>query len=214
MRNRTHIKRAFILTPLIGMVLFVVLYFAATFYYPGGSQFDPDAAGFSWADNYWCNLLNDKAINGQKNDAQPIALVAMIVLCLSLTLFWWQFPAYTPLSKPLKRIISVSGTLAMTTGLFLFTTYDHDLITNLASLFGLTATTGTFIGVFQNGWKRLFYFGLLNILLVAGNNVLYYHKDLISYLPWVQKITFATFLGWLGAVIIKMYHSVKPDHQR
>ncbi|MFN8356337.1 MAG: hypothetical protein U0Y10_17910 [Spirosomataceae bacterium] len=203
------IKRIWALTPIFGTVIFVILYFIATLYYPGGSQFDKNSIGFSWTNNYWCNLLNDTAINGQKNAGQPIALTAMLILCLTLSSFWLQFPNHTNLDKKYKLTIQVCGTLAMTIGFFLFTKFDHDLITNLASLFGLIATIGTFIGLYKNSWKTLFYFGLMNILLVITNNFLYYNKDLISYLPIVQKITFATFLIWVCFINLKIFSLTK-----
>lgn len=201
-------KISWILTPMIGTLIFAILYFIATFFYPGGSQFDDNSVGFSWTNNYWCNLLSDIAINGQENSAQPIALTAMLILCLSLTYFWLQFPKYTHLGNYYKYGIQISGTLAMTIGLLLFTKIDHDLITNLATFFGLIAMTGTFIGLYKNGWKGLFYVGLINIVLIIANNGLYYNKDLIFYLPLVQKITFATFLTWICCINLKIYRHV------
>ncbi|PIQ21332.1 MAG: hypothetical protein COW65_09725 [Cytophagales bacterium CG18_big_fil_WC_8_21_14_2_50_42_9] len=94
------------LAPLFGSTLFLLLYFVATLYYPGGSQFDKNTKGFSWAHNYWCNLLNENAINGQPNPARPIALTAMMVLCLTLTVFWYLFPIQADLKKT-ARIVNV-----------------------------------------------------------------------------------------------------------
>jgi hypothetical protein len=205
MINQTEIKRYWILTPIIGTILFSLLYFVSTLYYPGGSQVDKKSVGFSWTNNYWCNLLNDKAINGQTNIAQPIALTAMFILCATLTLFWLQFPKYTTINKAYKLTTQISGSLAMLIGIFLFTSYDHDLITNLASLFGLIATIGTLIGLYKNGWAKLYYFGLINILLFFLNNFLYSNKDLILYLPIIQKITFATFLLWICLINFKIF---------
>jgi hypothetical protein len=212
MINQTDIKYFKPLIPTLGTILFVIFYVVATFYYPGGSQFDQNSSGFSWTNNYWCNLLNDKAINGQVNSAQPIALTAMFILSMTLTFFWLQFPKFTTLRKDYKLTIQICGLLAMAVSLLLFTKINHDLITNLASLFGLIATTGTLVGLFKNSWTKLFYFGLLNILLVIGNNLLYYNKELISYLPLVQKITFATFLIWVCCVDIRMYKLIKNGH--
>lgn len=202
--------------PTFGILLFISLYFVAAYYYPGGSQFDKNAVGFSWKNNYWCNLLNDNAINGMKNTAQPIAITAMVVLCIALSLFWWQFPGYTSLGKRYKLATQVCGMLAMATGLLLFSKINHDLVTNLASLFGLLAMTGTFTGLHKNKWTILFYFGLLNVALVAVNNFLYYNKELISYLPLVQKITFLTFLTWICCIDIKIFNliSLQPTNKR
>lgn len=187
-------------TPVWGVIVFVILYVIATLYYPGGSPFNQATVGFSWTENYWCNLLNDQAINGQPNGAQPIAMVAMVVLCLTLFSFWWQFPKRAHLAKAIQLTIQLSGALAVLIGFLLFTSIDHDLITNLASLFGLIATLGTLYGLYKNRWMPLFYFGLVNMLLVILNNLLYYNPDWIVYLPIVQKVTFGTFLGWVVGV--------------
>jgi hypothetical protein len=189
--------------PLLGIPSFVLLYVWASFYYPGGSQADAQSTGFSWVNNYWCNLLNSTAINGQTNPAQPIAMTAMVVLCISLAVFWYLFPMIS-LSKTLSvRITQLTGVAAMGTALLLNSSVDHDLITNLASLLGLMAAVGTLIGLRRLEWNALFWFGTMNLLLVLLNNLLYYNAELIRYLPLVQKISFAAFLVWLFLISMK-----------
>lgn len=95
----------------------------------------------------------------------------------------------------------------MTITLLLFTNINHDLITNLASSFGAIATIGTFTGLYKNKWFGLFAFGLLNILFAGLNNLCYYDKELIVYLPVIQKITFATFLIWVCCITTNLYRS-------
>ncbi len=201
-------KSVWILTPVFGTILFVVLYIVATIFYPGGSQVDNNSIGFSWANNYWCNLLNENAINGQHNAAKPIALTGMFVLCLTLTFFWMLFTKHISVSRKLKLLIRISGTLAMTIAFFLFTNIDHDLVTNLSSFFGLIATVGTFIGLYKTRWYGLFAVGLLNILLVILNNYFYYNKELIIYLPIIQKVSFLFFLIWICCIDIHLFRRV------
>ncbi|MFN8306951.1 MAG: hypothetical protein U0T79_09270 [Ferruginibacter sp.] len=198
-------KSIFLLIPVLGSLLFVVFYVIATLLYPGGSQVDKNSIGFSWTNNYWCNLLNDNAINGQRNPAKPIALIGMLVLCLTLSFFWFIFPRQINISKKLKLTIQVSGILAMAVAFFLFTDINHDFLTNLASSFGVIATAGTFIGLYKNKLFGLFTFGFLNILLVLLTNLCYYNKKLIIFLPVIQKITFATFLIWVCCIAINLY---------
>jgi hypothetical protein len=189
----------------LGTVLYIILYLVATLLYPGGSQVDKSSIGFSWTNNYWCNLLNENAMNGQHNPAKPVAMTGMFVLCLTLAFFWFLFPGYINVGRPARLVIQISGILAMAIAFFLFTNIDHDLITDLASFFGLIATVGTFIGLYKTGWYGLFAFGLLNVLLVGLNNYLYYNKGLIIYLPIIQKISFATFLAWICSIDLKLY---------
>lgn len=189
--------------PLLGIPLFVLLYVWASFYYPGGSQADPQSNGFSWLNNYWCNLLNSTAINGQINPAQPIAMTAMIVLCVSLASFWYLFPGISIQKWVLIRITQFAGIAAMGIALLLNSLLDHDLVTNLASVLGLIAVAGTLIGLWQVKWNALFWFGVMNLVLVLLNNYFYYSPELIRYLPLVQKISFAAFLVWFFLMSMK-----------
>lgn len=194
-----------LLLPPAGAVLFAALYLLAAYFYPGGSQADANAPGFSWINNYWCNLLNEKAINGQPNSARPVALFAMIVLSVALSTFWLLFSANSRIGRMLRYIIGVSGVLSMVVGFFLFTATDHDLVTNLASAFGLVAVIGTLTGLYIMRCSGLFAYGLINLLLVAANNYVYYNKELLLYLPVVQKITFAAFLIWVSLISLHLY---------
>jgi hypothetical protein len=204
-KHKSRKRNFWILIPIVGTLLFAILYFISTFYYPGGSQIDKNSSGFSWKNNYWCNLLNETAMNGQSNPAKPIALTGMFVLCLTLSFFWFIFPRQITISKNFRLVIQVSGILAMTIAFFLFTTINHDLVTNLASSFGAIAIIGTLIGLYKNKLFGLFKFGLFNIMLVGLNNLCYYNTELIVYLPVIQKISFGTFLVWICCIDIKLY---------
>jgi len=207
--NKSVLKNnKWILIPLFGTLLYTLLYFIASRYYPGGSQFDKNSIGFSWTQNYWCNLLNVYAINGQPNPARPIALIASVVLCLTLIIFWWLFPLFVEFKKTIRLIIQVSGFISMTIGLFLFTSF-HDVLINVATFFGLGAIAVTFFGLFKLRWKKLFGMGVINILLVVINNTLYYNSGLTHFLPVVQKITFSFFLLWICLISLNLYQRQK-----
>ncbi len=194
-----------LLTPVFGTLVFVLLYIAATLLYPGGSQVDKNSTGFDWFNNYWCNLLNKYAINGQHNPARPVAITGLLVLCLALTTFWFLFSRHSHSGKVPGLIIRLFGTFAMIISLFLFTNMNHDLVTNLASGFGLIATVTVLIVLYKMKWYGLLIFGIFNLLLVSGNNYLYYHEELIVYLPVVQKVSFAAFLLWVCCITICLY---------
>ena len=202
-------KNIWILTPFIGSLLFIVLYIISALLYPGGSGADKTAIGYSWTNNYWCNLLSEKAINGQTNTARPVAVTAMFILGLSLSIFWILFPALTPLKKYHKLLIQVAGTVCMLTSFLLLTGIDHDLAINTSSVFGLIAMIGTLIALYQLKRKWLFAVGLFNLLLVALNNYLY-HSNEMMYLPVVQKISFLSFLIWFSFISINLFQSSEP----
>jgi predicted neutral ceramidase superfamily lipid hydrolase len=208
-------KSVRMLVPLFGTIIFAALYIVATVLYPGGSQVDKTSVGFSWVNNYWCNLLNENAINGQPNPAKAVAITGMVVLCFTLTFFWFLFSRHIEMDRVLRLVIQISGTLAMAIAFFLFSSINHDVITNLASLFGVIATIGVYVGLYKVRWLRLFAFGLFNILLVLANNYVYHTEGLIVYLPVLQKITFAYFLTWICCIDITLFSTIqKYRHQQ
>jgi hypothetical protein len=205
--NNTISKYPLIL-PIVGIFAFVLLYVLASLQYPGGSQADPNSNGFSWMNNYFCNLLNQTAINGQVNHGQPFALASLVVLALSLALFWWSFPNYLPLSQSQTKIIRITGVSSMVMACLLFTNFNHDLITNTASLFGLIAILTSMWALYQNKQMAIFVFGLFNLLLVLLNNWFYYDPSLIKYLPFVQKISFASVLIWIICINLNWFFTI------
>lgn len=214
--NNNKQKPYLLILPLASIIIFACLYIIATTLYPGGSQADNNANGFSWLNNYWCNLLNEYAMNGEPNTARPIAFAGMCVLCISLAAFWILFPLYTGLKTGVRRSIQIFGGGAMGIGFFLFTNL-HDMIINLAMLSALIAIIGTFAGLYKLKWKGLIIFGVFNLLLVGVNNILYYGDGLLIYLPVVQKISFISFLLWISLIDIQLYKKVNavcnPRHQ-
>ena len=197
-------KKYRLLFPAFGAILFCILYLVAAWRYPGGSQTDAKSTGFSWTQNYWCNLLNKTAINGEPNNGRPVAMIAMLVLAITLIYFWYFFPQQVGFNSISRRVIQIAGAAAMLTGLFM-SGESHDMIINLASLFGLIAIGGTFAGLYKLKWKYLLWFGILNLLLVGLNNFLYYKEGFRYYLPLVQKITFFSFLLWISLISVRLY---------
>ncbi len=197
------------LLPVGGMGMFVVLYAVAAALYPGGSPTDKTAKGFSWLHNYWCNLLTANAINGHPNPAQPVALLAMGVLCLSLIIFWYHLPPLFRFGARGAGIVRSAGMLSMVSAGFLSTAH-HDLVLNIACVLGVVALSGTFVGLYQTKRLNLLWLGALCVLLLAANNYVYYSQRFIYSLPVVQKITFAVFLVWFSLLDLAVYNQSKP----
>lgn len=80
-------KWVLVIIPFTGILLFILLYLLAALLYPGGSQVNSNSKGFSWLNNYWCNLLNYKAINGEYNAGRNAANFGMFILAATLSVF-------------------------------------------------------------------------------------------------------------------------------
>ncbi|WP_147201882.1 hypothetical protein [Segetibacter aerophilus] len=208
-------KHFTILLPTFGVLVFSILYIVSTLLYPGGYQENKQSKGFSWLHNYWCNLLDENAINGAVNSARPYAMTAMFILCATLAVFWFLFARRINFSKSIRRLITFSGIASMTITMFLFTSF-HDAVINVAGGFGLIALAGTYAGLYKKRSYPLFVMGLFNLLLIIVNNILYYSAGLLKYLPVVQKITFLFFLTWICLIdifVLKKLHIAKKAEQ-
>lgn len=189
-------KYIVLLLPTLGIFIFFSLYTYAAILYPGGSQANKLSVGFSWLHNYWCNLMNVKAINGALNPARPYAVTAMLFLCSSLCLFFYFFTRFCVKSKSWRITILLNGTLAMFAAGLLFTSY-HNLMTSLASIFGAAAVFGILVTLYKNRWQYFMITGLVGVFLLGMNNLIYYSTIGLYYLPILQKLTFLYLLTWV-----------------
>lgn len=196
------------LLPVAGFCLFILLYFIAATLYPGGSEINRSANGFSWMHNYWCDLLETHAENGQPNTARTIAITAMSVLCLSIALFWYFVPRLFTFKPAFKKIIQYTGILSMAILVFLQANF-HDTVINISGALGIIAISGTLIGLYKNHSYTLFVSGLLCLFLFFLNNYIYYSKQLIYYLAIIQKISFFLFLLWFSLIAIQLFQKTK-----
>jgi hypothetical protein len=191
------------LLPTIGILIFVGLYIYSSLLYPGGSQADLNAIGFDWMNNYWCHLMNEQGMNGQTNPARPIAITAMIILCLSLLVFFIQFAKKFAKSRFWKITIQLFGVITMLFAIFIFTK-QHDLMTTLSSIFGVFVVIGIIWEVYKSKMTIFKWSGIVCIFLLAVNNYIYYSEQLIEYLPVIQKITFVVVLVWIIGMNYKL----------
>lgn len=193
-----------------GICIFVVLYFVSAGFYPGGSQADKTGKGFSWLNNFWCDLLDVQAKNGQYNTARPIAVSSWLVLCFSIMIFWYFLPAMLLVTDLVKKTIRFCGVAAMLVSTLLFTQL-HDVVIHAASLLGLIAICGTFAGFYKSGYRRFFYTGLFCLALMCLNYFIMVSNTFTTYLPVIQKITFAVVLISIFFVNRELYRSAQEQ---
>ena len=196
MNSTNRVGRSWVRVPVYGLFVFAGLYFIATILYPGGSQADNAEKEFSWLNNYWCDLLSEKSKNGLDNTARPVAVISWLILCFSLSVFWYFLPVLFLISAAAKNLIRFTGIIAMLIAAFLFTSL-HDVVIHSAGLFGFIAFTGTFAGLYKTGLYGFFYSGLFCLALMVLNYGIMVGNTLIFYLPLVQKVTFVFVLIWI-----------------
>lgn len=189
---------------LAGIFLYIGLYILATFYYNGGNNEDKLAVGFSWAKNYWCELISPIGKNGQVNSAYPIAVVAAIVLFGTLVVFWIAVPPSLISKRRIAGFVTICGTVSMVFAISMLSGLYHDLLISIAGGFGVLAIIMLLYYLYQTNRPFLFYLGILCIVLCGLNNYVYYTGHFLKFLPILQKISFLVFLTWFGRCLLKV----------
>jgi hypothetical protein len=195
------------LIPLFGICIFILLYIIAAIVYPGGNYLDPNSKGFSILHNYWCDLLNVKAQNGDPNSSRVFAVTATIVLCTSLIFFWYYLPYSFRISRINRTVIRVSGIVSMVIAMFIFTSYHNEAIT-YSGFFGGIAFIATFLGLYKSKWNKLFGLGVLCLVMGAITFAIYKTREGIIILPMIQKITLLLCLVWIAIINVYMRRKI------
>lgn len=213
MNKFVNYKRPYIfLLPIFGMGLFIVLYIIAAIFYPGGSWINLNQQGFSFWNNYLCDLLDYYAVNGEINLARFFARSALVTLCISLMLLWFHLPKLFLYTSTNLSKMKFFGILALVLMLFL-ASGTHDIIIRIAGLFGVIAFITFFIELKKNHYFRLFFLGLFCFIIFLVNYYIYETGFYIKELPVIQKITFFSFIVWFVFLDITLYLKIKLLNQ-
>ena len=204
-------KNLWTLLPTFGILIFLGMSVYSTSLYPGGSQADANSVGFDWANNFWCNLMAENGVNGLKNRARPIAVFASIILSLSMILFFFHFAKHFVKDSVWKNIIKVTGTISMSSAIFIFTKF-HDIMTTLLSVFGVVVIIGIIRTLHKNNMTFFKISGIACMIFVVINNLFYYNENFIAYLPLIQKFSFILILAWTVGLNLKMINQNVPQH--
>lgn len=201
-------KKNILLLPLAGMGLFVLLYLMAAYFYPGGSHAFPNAIGFSFWNNYLCDLLDSYAVNGMHNPAQWYSRSALLVLCSSLIFLWYHLPKLFVGKSRNLTLMRFTGIAALTITLFMGAA-DHDVVVLIAGVFGTVALISVLVQLFWTQLYALFIFGVCCLSIFLVNYYIYESGSFIQILPVVQKFTFLSFICWFVALDICLYKRLR-----
>lgn len=201
-------KHNITLLPIVGIGLFVFFYIMAALSYPGGADISPDQIGFSFWNNYLCDLLNDHAINGAVNISRPFAITGMIILCASLILIWYNVPKLFPSNSTNVRVMKVSGIISLAIT-FLLPLGEHDFLVRFAGFIAIPALIISFIELFKVGYYRISTLGFFCFIIFLLNYYIYETGSYINSLPVIQKITFVCFISWFIFLDVLIYRKSK-----
>ena len=179
----------------IGIFAFLLLFYYSTLLYPGGSTVYPDKTGYDWLYNFWCDLLEPYAVNGDLNEAYSLAVFSMVLINISLTFFFIRFAKEAIHSTWGKLIVGASGTLSMFFCSLVFTEF-HNYMIYSSSLFGGIAGIGVITVLFLNRKRKLLFFAFLSLFLLIANVYLFYLQEYQTFTPSIEKASVFIVLIW------------------
>lgn len=182
--------------PLGGVFAFLGLYLCATALYPRAALADA-SAGYPHLHSYWCDLLRAVSPSGQPNPGRPLALLATLILPLSLVPFWLSVPRLFESSSRAGLLVRVSGCAAMV-GATLVWTPLHDHVLNVVAACGFTAWTATLLGVDRERHGALVWGAAVAGALTLTNYALWATQHWVELIPAVQKFAFLALFVWIG----------------
>jgi hypothetical protein len=195
------------------LAVFVVSMAAAAAAYPGGSWTLREASGFSFARNFWCDLLRSQAINGEDNGlGKRLASIAFAALGLGLWPYWWVAGA---VFEGRRRRVVIGLGVASAAALAAMTVLPsdryplgHGVVALAGALLGMLAAGVSVAGRSPDearfGFRRVV--GLCALASSALNALLYVY---VAYLrapetllqPVVQKLATVLLILWMLATV-------------
>lgn len=194
---------------LAALIAFCVTLLAAARCYPGGTFLHHDARGFSFLENFWCDLLRQPAYNGASNAcSNRLATVAFALVALALAPFWWEVSRLLPGGR--RRLVRVLGTVSALATLLVpllpsdrFPTW-HAPVVLTAGQCGFIS--GVLCGYFAvRNYRALPWFAASSVALLlfaSVNLVLYVSVQYLNgpdtvVLPTAQKLATLSLVAWM-----------------
>lgn len=195
--------KRFALLPIFGIVIYVILFFIAAFLYTGGHESVPNAKGFSWIHNYWCDLMATKKF-GRYNEGHLIAKIGHIVITSSVLIFFLVFPYLFESVNRRLRCVQFFGATAMVSIFFVFTA-SHNLSINLMVFFGLIAGVLGLIELWKSKKNKTLYGAFICLSANVVAYLMYATDFLIEFLPAFQKVVIVITFIWIIWVCLSIF---------
>jgi hypothetical protein len=197
------IKNHYPYFPIVGLGLYLIVFSVSAKAYPGGSINAPNQQGYSFYNNFLCDVMDPVTKGGGQNYARPLAIIAHLILSFTMIWFFFILPEIFIKQNRNTLLTRYIGMLTMSVFVFMFTSY-HDLIVTLTGILGTLALIPFFLELhnYPNSLlKQLAYlcFGLSVLVFFIFET-----KIGFSYLPFLQKIVFmvdALWVIWVSLIV-------------
>jgi len=193
---------------LVGLSATAVLMAAAGAFYPGGTWAEQARVGHAFWENFWCDLLRERALNGHPNPvASELALLGMVAFGATTLLHWLVLARR--LAASWARWVLATGILSsLAVVLLALTPSDRFSALHAAAVVGagpafFAAAIAGALGQWRDPERRrvaswaLVGVGLTVVNVVQYARQVYGGADYAVWLPAIQKGATLCFVAWI-----------------
>lgn len=208
-----------------GTATYALFWVVAMWAYPGGTWLNPGASGHDFWANFLCDLLHERALNGERNYLGSRAMLAsMLVLVFVIGVHWWVLPLLfddRPRLGWAVRMLGVISSLA-SAGVPLLPSDRfgalHSVVVVTAAVPGLAACVFGVAGVAlgESGFRPLTWVGVSMGIAAGAATALYvrtqwFAAPLTVAVPATQKLALILVLAWLVIVALRVRRRARVE---
>jgi hypothetical protein len=179
--------------PLVGVLSSAALGVVAAAGYPGG---------YDWFDQTISSLFQPIALNGSLNTSRFLAALAVLIFCSSMAIIFNMIASCGP-SRLHRKTIQIAGMGSMVYTALVVTPM-HDVLIGVALLFFVVALLAIFHLLYLQRRFEMLGTGIACLALTLCNATMYYGEVLDRFLPIVQKVSLALWVGWLLGLSLRV----------
>ncbi len=194
--------------PLLGFLMYLILFIVASLVYDGGTRFDFSRTTFDWFHNYWCDLMAEQNFRNEPNASRPVAIIAWIILCGSCLLYMYRIIPILELRKYLEKIVKLSSMLAFIIGSLAFTKH-HDIIVAVSFPFGFVLVIGLVIGLLKSNLDFYKWTFILPVVLLGASFFMFFTDLGLHWLGFIQKLALLSTFIWLAFLYQEAYIAIE-----
>lgn len=188
--------------PIVGVVVFIGFYLYSSVLYPGGTRFDHTTVGYDHIHNFWCDLLDISAFNGQINPARTSAQLATVILSLSLIPFCYNLINIFEDKNLFLIFARWLSILAMIFGSFMLVW--HDVAINLFVSLNILASIIFLYYLIRRRKLYIILSAMTPFILCIINFLMWRFDNQNDVMPLVQKLAIGSTLTWICFMSFKL----------
>lgn len=189
------------------LAAFLVSLWLSTRLYPGGTWFDVQSPGFSFWGNFWCDLLDTRALNDLPNRVGALLARLSFWLFAAALLRFWPLAATLSPTASVRRWVESLG-VAAAAALVLVTLFSsrdepltHGVFVLASALLGVAAAGVLAVSMYGRASALTRALSLLLILSASVSVVQYVRQGLgaapAEWLAGAQKLTTLALLAFM-----------------